>query len=225
MARREFRENCLIFVTTDSRTGWYKSSECLWSSTTEISGKVTLNDHYEELKEFFIDTLGVQTLTLQMAYDDLLETSSQATMKEIISKLWCLNALLSTDDTYVDPKPLLQKPIFPVVYPDGSKALRSADTQFAITDREHLASRFRGKIRILDFTQEEVRSLKIFFDWANLSHCYLSASVKELTSISGETAPFIPSPTRDLNRKAHAILRYVLSLRRMNNAAYNPVTI
>ncbi|KAJ6007726.1 hypothetical protein N7540_011702 [Penicillium herquei] len=205
--RREFRENALIFVETDSQTGWYKSSECLWSSSTEIRGKVTLNDQYEELEEFFIDTLGVQTLTLKMAYDDLLATGSEATMEEIVSKLWSLNALLLMDDTYVDPKPLLKKPIFPVVYPDGSNGHCSTDTEFAIGDREHLASQFRGKIKILDFTQEEVRSLKAFFDWANLSHRCLSASSKSMTSISGETTPFYPSSTRDLTRKAHAILR------------------
>ncbi|KAJ5511786.1 hypothetical protein N7453_003889 [Penicillium expansum] len=205
--RREFRENALIFVTGNSHNGWYKSSECLWSSTTEIRGRVTLNDDYDELKEFFIDTLGVQTLTLQMAYDDLLEAGSEARMDDIISKIWCLNALLPTDETYVDPRPLLQKPIFPVLYPDGSKALRSTDTRFAIADREYLASRFRGKIKMLDFTQEEVRSLKVFFDWANLSHCYLSASVRELTSISGDTTPFNPSPMRNLKLKAYAILR------------------
>ncbi|KAJ5724661.1 hypothetical protein N7493_006389 [Penicillium malachiteum] len=205
--RREFRENSLIFVENGSGTGWYKSSECLWSSTTEIRGKVILNDHYEDLEEFFLGTLGIQTLTLQMAYDDLMSTCSEATMEEIGSKLWCLNALLLTDDTYIDPRPLIRKSIFPVVFPDGSKSLCSTDTEFAIGDREHLASRFRGKIRILDFTQDEVRRLKAFFDWANLSHRYLSASFKSLTSISGETTPFNPSPTRDLTRKAHALLR------------------
>ncbi|KAJ5716961.1 hypothetical protein N7488_002607 [Penicillium malachiteum] len=180
--RRQFRENSLIFLETDTQTGWYKSSECLWSSTTEIRGKVTLNDQYEDLEEFSLDTLEVQTITLQMAYDDLLEAGSDATMEGIISNLWSLNALLLTDDTYVDPKPLIQ-------------------------DREHLASGFRGKIKILDFTQDEVRSLKAFFDWANLSHRYLSASSKSLTSTSGDTTPFSPSPMRDLTQKAHSILR------------------
>ncbi|KAJ5633677.1 hypothetical protein N7528_001519 [Penicillium herquei] len=205
--RRQFRENSLIFVESDSQTGWYKSTECLWSSITEIRGKVTLNDQYEELEEFFLDTLQVQTITLQMTYEDLLEAGSDATMEGIISKLWSLNALLMTDDTYVDPKPLVRKSIFPVVFPDGSKELCSIDTEFAIGDREHLASGFRGKIKILDYTQDEVRSLKAFFDWANLSHRYLSVSSKSLTSTSGETTPFSPSPMRDLTQKAHAILR------------------
>ncbi|KAJ6128191.1 hypothetical protein N7471_009408 [Penicillium samsonianum] len=198
--RHAFEVEPLIFVTREAQSGWYRASECLWSSTTEIRGKVTLNDHYEDLKDFFIDTLGVKTLTLQMVYDDLLETSAHATLNDTKSKIWSLNALLDAEEDYVnlDPKPLLKRPIFPVVYSDGTKALRSEDTQFAITDREHLASRFRGKIKILDFSQEE---------WASLSHRYLSVAVKELTSFSGETTRLNPWPNRDLKRKAHSILR------------------
>lgn len=80
--RREFEDESLIFVTTNGEPGWYKISECLWSSTTDIRGKVTLNDHYEDLKDFFIDTLGVNTLTLRMVYDELLETSSESAIDE-----------------------------------------------------------------------------------------------------------------------------------------------
>ncbi|OQE11913.1 hypothetical protein PENFLA_c069G02111 [Penicillium flavigenum] len=206
--RHAFDIEPLIFVTRDGQSGWYRATDCLWSSTTEIRGMVTLNDHYEDLKDFFIDTLGVKTLTLQMVYDDLLETSANATINDTKSKIWSLNALLEAEDyVNLDPKPLLRRPIFPVVYPDGTKALRSGDIQFAITDREHLASRFRGKIKILDFTQEEVRQLKTFFEWTGLSYRYFSVAVKELTSLSGETTRLHPLPNRDLKRKAHSILR------------------
>ncbi|KAH1752035.1 hypothetical protein LV164_008598 [Aspergillus fumigatus] len=204
---REFEDESLIFVTTNGEPGWYKISECLWSSTTDIRGKVTLNDHYEDLKDFFIDTLGVNTLTLRMVYDELLETSSESAIDETKSKIWSLNALLLTDGDYVDPDLLLERSVFPVVYPDGTKGLTSAATEFAIPDREHLASQFRGKIKILDFSLEEVRRLKGFFEWTNLTHRYLSASIKELTSFSGEATQLISAPHRDLRRKAHAILR------------------
>ncbi|KAJ5297272.1 uncharacterized protein N7443_008165 [Penicillium atrosanguineum] len=205
--RREFEDESLIFVTTNGEPGWYKISECLWSSTTDIRGKVTLNDHYEELKDFFIDTLGVNTLTLQMVYDELLETSSESTIEETKNKIWSFNALFRTEGTYADPDPLLEIPLFPVVYPDGTKGLTSAATEFAIPDREHLASQFKGMIKMLDFSLEEVRRLKEFFEWTNLTHRYLSASIKELTSFSGDTTQLISAPHRDLKRKAHAILR------------------
>ncbi|PIG82100.1 hypothetical protein AARAC_000013 [Aspergillus arachidicola] len=206
--RREFEDESLIFVTTNGEPGWYKISECLWSSTTDIRGKVTLNDHYEDLKDFFIDTLGVKTLTLRMVYDELLETSSESTIDETKSKIWSLNALLQTEGDYHDPDLLLERSVFPVVYPDGTKGLTSAATEFAIPDREHLASQFRGRIKMLDFSLEEVRRLKGFFEWTNLTHRYLSGSIKELTSFSGETTQLISAPHRDLKRKAHAILRW-----------------
>ncbi|CAI7652701.1 unnamed protein product [Penicillium pancosmium] len=40
-------------ATSNSQVGWYNVSECLWSSTTDIQGRVTLNDDYEDLKDLF----------------------------------------------------------------------------------------------------------------------------------------------------------------------------
>lgn len=209
MTRHAFQEEPLIFVTSNYQVGWYKTSECLWSSTTSIRGKVTLNEDYEGLEDFFIKTLGVQTLTIQMVYDDLMGTNSASTIDETVSKIWSLNALLPGNRSSVDPEELRRKRIFPVVYPDGTTALVSTSTQFAIKDREYLALKFSGKIKILNFNQEEVRDLKVFFDWIMISHRYISASIKELTSISGDTAPYSPFPTCDFKYKAYAILRCV----------------
>lgn len=186
---------------------WYKSSECLWSSTTEIRGKVTLNDHYEDLEDFFIGTLGVKTLTLQMVYDELLQTSPQKTLEEMKGTIWSFNALLQTEPENVDPGPLLKACIFPVEYPNGTRVLSSADTQFAIIDREYLAARFRGRIKVLDYSLAETRSLSPFFEWTNLAPRYLSNSVKEITSVSDRNKGPISVPNRDLKRKAHALLR------------------
>lgn len=144
-----------------------------------------------------------------MVYDDLMGTNSESTIDETVSKIWSLNALLPGNRSSVDPEALREKRIFPVVYPDGTKALKSASTQFAIEDREYLALKFLGRIKILDFNQEEVRDLKVFFDWINIAHCYLSTSIKELTSISGDTVPYSPPPTFDFKYKAYAILRCV----------------
>jgi hypothetical protein len=182
----------------------------LWSSTTEIKGKVTLNDDYEDLRHFFVDKLGVRTLTLQMVYDELLHTSPHSSIRDVKQALSSLNALLRTEQERPPPETLLDVSIFPVRLADGTAVLRSAArTEFAIIDREHLAEKFRGRIAMLDFSLEEVRRLQYFFDWMNLQHRYLSAAVKQFTSISprdGCTRP-ITMPDRDLRRKAHALLR------------------
>lgn len=187
MNRREYEDKSLIFGMTNDEPGWYRISECLWSSTTGIRGKVTLNDNYEDPKDIFIDILGVKTLTLQMVDDELLETSRRSTIGETKSKVWFFNALLPTERHCADPAPLLERPVFPIIYPDGTEGLSSAETEFAIPDREHLASQFRGRTKMLDVSLEEVRRLKDFFEWTDLANRYLSASIKELTSFSGET--------------------------------------
>lgn len=52
---------------------WYPPSECLWSTTTEIKGMRNISNLYEELFAFFVDLLGVPTLTLEMVVDKLAE--------------------------------------------------------------------------------------------------------------------------------------------------------
>lgn len=208
--RRDCENQPLIFVNQEGKSGWYTNSQCLWASTTEIKGKVTLNDQYEDLQDFFVDVLGVNTLTFQIVYEDLLEVSRESTIHDVKSKIWSLNALLLTEEsTSFDPKRLLGKPIFPVRFPGGSKSLESLDTQFSIGDRDHLVSKFQAEAKFLDFAQDEVRRLKPFFDWLDMTHLYISASTKRLTSFSGSTTPFMYSPNRYFKGKAHAILRLV----------------
>ncbi|KAJ5714226.1 uncharacterized protein N7483_011407 [Penicillium malachiteum] len=92
--KRIFEDESLVLATKHSQPGWYKPSECLWSSTIEQPGKVALNEYHEELKGFFIESLGVQPLTIQM--------------------------------------PLMQNPIFPVVNPNGTKAIELASFSIRI---------------------------------------------------------------------------------------------
>ncbi|KZF20943.1 hypothetical protein L228DRAFT_223072 [Xylona heveae TC161] len=205
--RHKFSTENLIFVERQGVVGWHKTSECLWSSTTEIRGKVTLNDHYEDLKDFFIKTLGVKTLTLQMVYDELLQTSPQKTLDEIKNTIWSFNALLQTESSHVNPEALLKASVFPIEYQNGAKTLTSASTEFAIADREYLATRFRGRIKLLDYNLADVRRLQPFFEWANLTYRYLSAAIREITSVSEGVKRPISVVNRNLKRKAHALLR------------------
>jgi len=168
---------------------------------------VTLNDHYEELKALFIDALGVQTLTLQMVHDELLQANTQTTVAEIKTTVWSFNALLQTEKNLLDPELLLKAKVFPLKYPNGSTALSSATIDFAIGDREFLVARFEGKIKILDYTVEEVRQLKPFFEWTKLTTRFLSTAVKESTTVSAGVRQYIGVPKRDLKRKAYALLR------------------
>jgi len=233
LIRQRINEESLIFSLKDGNPGWYKISECFWSTTTEIRGKVALNGQYDELEGFFIDTLGVKRLTLQMVYDDLfVQPSPQRTVEDVKSIIWSLNALLQTETGVLDHRRLLRASVFPIRSPNrgsprrtrlrprisaggsssefegnGGSFLGSADTDFAIADREYLFTRFSDQIKLLDYTLEEIRILRPFLEWANLEDRYLSRCVKETTSVSGGESRPITAPNRDLKRKAHALLR------------------
>ncbi|KAL9949292.1 hypothetical protein ACHAPB_005240 [Verticillium nonalfalfae] len=204
---RTFEDDALIFVVKDGQAGWYKTSDCLWSSTTDISGKVTLNDDYEDLRELFVENLGVKTLTLQMVYDELLQTDAQASIDDVKATLWSLNALLQTEQELPDPVPLHRIPIFPVKYGSGNLTLRTIGAGFAIVDNESLADKFRSRIKLLDFSREEVLRLKPFIRWVGLANRYLSAAVRESTSVAEADSRPVSTPNHDIKRKAHAISR------------------
>ncbi|KAI8670009.1 hypothetical protein NCS56_00804700 [Fusarium sp. Ph1] len=206
-ARAAFEASPLIYhVTRHGESGWYKTSDCLWSSETAIRGKVVLDECWEAHKSFFVNKLGVKLLTLQIVYDELRQSPRSST-DEIKVAILSLNGLLQTERTHLDPEPIRKAKIFPVRYPNGTVVLSSVGADFAIGDRDKLKVRFQDKISLLDFGLEDVRRLKPLFEWASLQDRYLSHSVKERTSVSTSLGRPISSRNRDLKRKAYYIAR------------------
>ncbi|KAK2592305.1 hypothetical protein QQS21_009995 [Conoideocrella luteorostrata] len=203
-----FNNNALIYAKKHDQWDWYKTTGCLWSSTTSIRGKVTLDADYEELKPFFVDILGVKLLTIQLVYDELRQTKSEQNITELKTTISVFSSLLETEQRFsFDPKPIREASIFPVRYCDGAAVLRSADTEFAIGDRDYLREKFKDRISLLDFDLEEVRRLKAFFEYLGLTYRYLSNCVEEYTSVSDHSGRLIESGPHNLKRKAYYILR------------------
>ena len=186
--------------------GWYRSSDCLWSSATTIRGKATLDESYEDLADFFIHKLGVKSLTLQMVYDELRQSPNDSP-EEIKVAIRSLNEFLQTEPAYLDPEPIRKAKVFPIRYPNGNVSLGSIDVSFAIGDRERLKAAFETRISLLDFDLEDIRRLKPLFDWLRLEDRYLSSCVKEDTSIAGDSGTPIMSGKRYLKAKAYYITR------------------
>lgn len=209
-SRAEFEAEALIYSCNKGASRWYKSTDCIWASSTDIRGKVTLSEQYDELETFFITTLGVKKLTLRMVYDQLVNKDLKADVSEIKSMIWALNSMIQAEGSfYQDPAQILASSIFPVAYPSGSIELRTASTEFAVNDRQPLTDLFQDQITLLDFNLEESRRLRPFLEWTGLTDRYLSVSVRELTSISGDDARPTASRKYDLKRKAHGLLRLV----------------
>jgi len=206
--RKTFEDNALIFATYRGTPGWWKSSECLWSSTADIGRKVPLSEQYADLRSFFVDKLGVKTVTLRIIHDELLQVNSMTPVGDAKNLLLSFGALLqSARDPELAPGALLKAPVFPVKLPTGDTGLETSEASFVIVDRKSLAARFNGRIKVVDFTLEEVWQLKSFFTWMGMEDRYISASVEEVTRVSSENSRAISSPGRDLKHKAYYILR------------------
>ncbi|KAF4957230.1 hypothetical protein FGADI_3295 [Fusarium gaditjirri] len=208
--RKAFAEEPLIYFNVGNVSRWYTVGECLWSSATQIRGRVALNDLYPDLEDFFVSFLGVQELTLDMAYDELKEMGSRvpppsfAAVKETI---WALNSLLDTAADPPDEEPIFRGTVFPVRYPNKSVKLQSGRTQFAIADRKALGDIFAPQAKMLDFTLDEVRRLRPFLSWLDLGSRYLSTSVREISTVAGGRMDKLQYPDRDIRQKAAGLFR------------------
>ncbi|KAL4924172.1 uncharacterized protein BDV17DRAFT_301281 [Aspergillus undulatus] len=212
--REQFENSSFVYLESADGKKWHKPSECLWSTVTDIKGMVALNDVYEELSEFFIDLLSVRTLTLQMVHDKLVEQGSrQSSVEEVKETIWHLNSYMQSESNLPDPRRVLTARIFPVRYPNGSVELCSGDLDFAIADRKHLMGLFSGNAKILDFNVNEIARLEPFLRWLGLNKRYLSSSVKEISSLRGDSSRSLTLPDRNIARKAHGLLRIAVHFR------------
>lgn len=206
--RKAFEDEALVYVVLNGASGWFKVSQCLWSTATQIRGMIALNNHYDTLKDFFVNFLGVKTLDLQMVFDKLKEQGAgQSSIEEVKGTIWVLNSLLQSEKKHPSPKAILESSIFPIRYPDGSVGLRTSATAFAIADRKHLYDLFSNQAKFLDFSMNDIPRLECFLKWAGLENRYLSRSVKEISTLRGGLDKPISHPDRDVSRKAHGLLR------------------
>src|SRR5712664_3573850 len=118
--RNAFKDEALIYIATNGNSDWIKVSQCLWSTATQIRGKIALYDHYSTLEGFFVDFLGVQTLNLQMVFDKLKgQGTGQSSVEEVKETIWALNSFLRSEAEQPHPESILESRIFPGKDPNG----------------------------------------------------------------------------------------------------------
>lgn len=206
--RKFFKKYGLIWHEDEDTRGWYAPSECLWSTAIEIKDKVVLNGLYEELQDFFVEFLGVRSLTLEMVHDKLLEQANEgAPIHEVKKTIWLLNSYLRDEEKPPNPKKIAESKVFPVKYPNGAIHLCSLASGFAIKDRKHLSDMFSGKAKFLDFEVNDTPLLEPFLRWIGLENDYLSSRVKEISRLCDDYHQSLTRRDRQVARKAHALLR------------------
>ncbi|KAK1657077.1 hypothetical protein BDP55DRAFT_721711 [Colletotrichum godetiae] len=197
--RAHFSTMPLIFVPNGKTSGWRTTAECLWSSGAKIQGRTTLSSIYEDLEDFFVETLGVQRLTLAIACDELLNKANEqptVTVAEIKETIWLVNTLLHSATSYPDPEQLPDSAIFPVEHPTGQVSLDTSRTEFVIRDRKPLAEMFASKVRVLNFSLDEFHRFGNLFSWLGLDSRYLSSSVKEISTVASDSQIRVQRPDR-----------------------------
>jgi hypothetical protein len=169
---------------------------------------LTLNELYPNLRDFFVEGLGVKMMTAKMVYDKLM--GPDLSVEETKQTLETFNSLLlaSKSDEF-DPIPILEKKVFPVRFPTGDVRLLTGSDGFALLDRKSLGDDFADQANFLDFSIDEIRSLQPLIKWASLEERYLSKAVKEISSADAHSTRPISSPYREIKLKAHALLRSV----------------
>ncbi|KAF5251689.1 hypothetical protein FANTH_3299 [Fusarium anthophilum] len=212
--RTLFESSPLIFIPGGPYTGWHTSAEVLWSSNTDLCGMGTLDETYKPLCDFFVDKLGIESLSLRILYDRLTK-SPKCEPQQMKEAIFILNDFLRSDPAFLDPQPVRNAEIFPVRDPDGRVSLRSVETDFAIGDNDNLRINFDSHIRLLAVDLGEFHRLKPFFEWLKLESRYLSRCVREDVTIVakekgglfGASEVPIPHKKRNLKVKARYITR------------------
>jgi hypothetical protein len=210
----EFRTLKLVFVLPEA---WISLGECIWWDKVQIKDKVAINVQYASVRQLFVDFLGVSIPDLGMLVEELknVATSSRS-VQRAKTLIWEINSL---DPAAEDLTSIYESPIFPVKIGNEDARLASRETEFAIVDREKLASAFMdpnsmGVLSVLDFSNiDEVRKLQPFLAGLKIENRYLSNVVKETTSLSDDAKRSTEHDallTANLRRRAYALSRYAL---------------
>jgi hypothetical protein len=186
---------------------WLSPSSCVWAKdSTSLLGRVSIAERYAKSKQFFLDMLNVPEPKLEMYIEALkqeaLAIRDQNKMKQIITNI-CSFGILPTEKL----KDLRQVACLPVILLDGGVRWMNCQGDFYIVDRLEYGRSFKGKIRYLDFTLEEVHSFECFLSGLNLNGRYLSQVVEYQTQATGTSLDRLL--TSSLRSKAYAICRYV----------------
>ncbi|KAK7968722.1 hypothetical protein PG988_007795 [Apiospora saccharicola] len=192
---------------------WYTTTKCLWSSPTRIRSMLVVQPLYEDLGEFFVNLLGVETQTAKMVYEKLTaEETPRLPMEEIKDTILAFSSLLASEGSFYDPKPVLENNIFPVRLPGpGGRVLRNGKEGFAIWDRKPLGDAFSDQGKFLDFSMDLVRDLERFIEWAGLENRYLSQAVKDFSAVDYSSTRVVTSPRLLVQSKAHALIRIAVT--------------
>ncbi|KAK0103681.1 hypothetical protein ONS95_005691 [Cadophora gregata] len=189
--RTIFEEERLVYLPgTDG--GWFPPSQCLWDSPVPIQGCAIIGNFYsEDLRDFFIESLGVSRATLDTLVLELKLLSERNPSVQQVKQL--IRAINDKTPEKGDLDRLFEAAFLPVKLFDVdaqrfTTVLRSIGTDFAVIDNISIARNFEHEheAKFLDFTLEEVLLLDRFLKALSLEDRYISILTHQDTACADD---------------------------------------
>jgi hypothetical protein len=177
--------------------------------TIEIGNHVPIAAIYPELKEFFINVLGVSAVTGVFMMKQLAAAAAKPSKNadEIRRLMLSTSGLLDVNSQSsqfgTSMETLRQSVYLPCKLPSGQDMFRSLEETFFIVDNKYYAEKFSGKLILLDFTYEQLILLHELFRILRLDDRYLARHVRRETS--AETSTVDNALTYQFRQCAYAI--------------------
>jgi len=169
---------------------------------------------YPQLRNFFVDTLGVHTVTDVFMMDELAKEASRTTKDRgrIKSLMLSAAAMLNVEsETSKFPHSLAilqQAEFLPCRSSTQTHQLLALDDPFFVVDNIEAANAFEGKLPFLDFTYEELNTLQILLRLLRLESRYLSKNLVFETHEEDSTLDV--ELTQQIRQCAYALSWYVM---------------
>ncbi|KAF4628320.1 hypothetical protein G7Y89_g9830 [Cudoniella acicularis] len=174
----------------------------LWREFECDSAWDSIRSEYPASKSW---VLGVQKPNLEMhvqALKELARSQPPPSTSEIKRMIMLISSM---DPDADDVTELRRSNIFSVKLTNGQKKFTDSSSDFAIGDRAEYGSAFAGKIRILDYSIEEVRACRSLLLALDLKSRHLSELVEEKTTV--EDGEIDNELSQSFRLKAYALFR------------------
>ncbi len=154
----------------------------------DISNHVPIAATYSDLQGFFVEVLGVQTVTPMFMMKQLAAAakSNAKTADNVKNLMLAVSELLEPGDNGAQLRNSMEIldecAYLPCRSTAGTTEFRSRTQSFFIVDNETYANEFGDQLIMLDFTYEQVNSLHKLIQLLGLDDHYLTRHVQPETS-------------------------------------------
>lgn len=162
---------------------WQTTDSCVWHESINIGQHTPIAALYPQLQPFFVDVLGVHTVTDVFLMDELAKEALHSAKNNdrlkslMLSTAGMLNAKSEVSKFHGSLAVLQQAEFLPCRLPDETSEHLALDDAFFIVDNLEIADAFRGKLTFLDFTYEELNTLHTLLKLLQLESRYLSKNI------------------------------------------------